>query len=107
MRSAQLLRLVAVGLMLSTALSLPAAEPVRTPATPPAPAAADTVSLADLLAGAPAPADDSLFQAGGWSCPFYTQICSTDSQCDAYCGGVGWGECISFGGARKCCACNT
>jgi hypothetical protein len=45
--------------------------------------------------------------AASWSCPFYTIICSTDSQCDAYCGGVGWGECISFGGARKCCACNT
>ena len=77
MRSTQMLRLVIVGLILS--------------------------SVFPLLAAEQAPR----VQTSSWSCPWYSQICSTDSQCDAYCGGVGWGECISLGGARKCCACNT
>ncbi len=105
MRSARFLPLVIVGLVLGSTLPLLAAEPA--PLAAPAPTVADTITLADLLEGEEATADPSLFEASGWSCPWYTQICTTSSQCDAYCGGVGWGECISFGGARRCCACNT
>ena len=107
MRSAQPLRLVIVGLMLISAFPLLAAEPAPTSAILSTPAATETITLADLFEGAQTAADDSMFLAASWSCPPYTQICTTSSQCDAYCGGVGWGECISFGGVRKCCACNT
>jgi hypothetical protein len=106
MRTARLLGLVVVGLMLSSTLPLLAADPAPTPATLSPPAVTDTITLEDLF-GVQSAAVDSPFLATSWSCPAYTQICTTSSQCDAYCGGVGWGECISFGGVRKCCACNT
>ncbi|HEX4953713.1 MAG TPA: hypothetical protein VF017_10010 [Thermoanaerobaculia bacterium] len=106
MRSAPFLRLLVVGLLLSSILSPLAAAPPA-PASLLTPAAADTITLEDLFQDEQSVADDSLFPVAAWNCPAYTQICSTNSQCDAYCGGVGWGECIVYSGVMKCCACNT
>ncbi len=107
MRSAQLLRLAVVGLMLGSTLPLSAANPAPAPLALSAAATANAITLADLFGGAKSGVDDSPFLAASWSCPAYSQICTTNSQCDAYCGGAGWGECIVYSSFRKCCACNT
>ncbi len=110
MRSAQLLRLAVVGLMLGSTLPLSAANPAPAPVelSTAAPAATvNTITLEELFGDAKSGVDDSPFLAASWSCPAYSQICTTNSQCDAYCGGAGWGECIVYSSFRKCCACNT
>ncbi len=107
MRFAQLLRLAAVGLMLGSTLPLSAADPASAPVVPSATASSNDIALAELFGGVQAGAELSPFLAASWSCPAYSQICTTNSQCDALCGGAGWGECIVYSSFRKCCACNT
>jgi hypothetical protein len=113
MRTHHLLCLAAAAL-LALPLSVTAVEPVPTDLEPPSVAeavapATGEVLLEDLFQDASAidaPAAEEPLFLDGWSCPFYTQICSEDAQCDAVCGGPGLGSCIPFGSPiRKCCAC--
>lgn len=104
MRAVRILCLVAVAL-----IALPVSMQATEPATAPAPSAAERIALEDLLDDASAtevPADDEPLFLDGWSCPTYSQICSTDAQCDAFCGGAGLGSCEQLGSPiRKCCFC--
>lgn len=112
MRFFQLVCLAAAAL-LAGSLPLPAADPAPTAVGSPTaevapPAASEAVPLEELFqdetpAAAPAAGDPLLLDS--WDCPSYTKICSSDAQCDSFCGGPGLGSCISFGGVRKCCAC--
>lgn len=112
MRSIQLLCLVALAL-LAGSLPLQAADPAPAAADAPhlseaAAPAAEAVPLEELFEDAtPAeiPPADAPLLLDSWSCPLWSQICSTDAQCDPICGGPGLGSCIPFGGVRKCCAC--
>lgn len=113
MQSTRLLCLVALTL-LAVSLPLQAADPGPAAAGSPnaaeaAAPAAEIVPLAELCedaTAAEAPAVDEPLLLDSWDCPWYTQICSADAQCDGYCGGQGLGVCLPFGGVRKCCSCN-
>ncbi|MDX1999672.1 MAG: hypothetical protein SF066_18280 [Thermoanaerobaculia bacterium] len=74
--------------------------------TPPAVAVdsvvSEVVGSCDLV-----PAEAPLFEASCGLCPVWAPSCTKDSQCDAFCGGVGYGACLPFQACTRCCGCNT
>jgi hypothetical protein len=95
-----LLALIAVPALAVPALAAgPGVVPSADEPAATAPISAD-LSLDEVLADPVETAIDT----SGWGCPNFAPTCTSNSQCDAYCGGAGFGFCADII-ATGCCEC--